>query len=119
LSALWSAAQHNLTFAMTGINSRAKVLCDEFRPEVPMSHDRAIVRTELERLDGVTKAWFEWIHEKNELSQALVVEVNFDTDPSSLHFRQRVINAIVDTVKAALDEDTTMDVQRLRIVPPP
>jgi hypothetical protein len=29
-----------------------------------MSHDKAIVRTQVERIDGVTKAWFEWIYEK-------------------------------------------------------
>jgi hypothetical protein len=84
-----------------------------------MSHDKAIVRKQVERLDGVTKAWFEWIYEKGELSRVLVVEVSFDTDPNRLHFRQSVIDAIIDTSKAALEEDTTMVVSRLRIVPPP
>jgi hypothetical protein len=83
-----------------------------------MSHDKAIVRRQVERLDGVTKAWFEWIYEKGELLKVLVVEVSFDTDPNSLRFRQNVIDAIVDTAKAALEEDTTMVVSRLRIVPP-
>ena len=83
-----------------------------------MSHDKATVRIEVERLDGVTKAWFEWIYEKGELSKALAVEVDFDTDPNSLHFRQGVIDAIVNTAKAAGDPDTTMVVSRLRIVPP-
>jgi hypothetical protein len=84
-----------------------------------MSHDKAIVRKQVERLDGVTKAWFEWIYENGELLKVLVVEMSFDTDPNSLRFRQSVIDAIVDTAKAALEEDTAMVVSRLRIVPPP
>jgi hypothetical protein len=84
-----------------------------------MSHDKAFVRKQVERLDGVTKAWFEWIYENGELLKVLVVEMSFDTDPNSLRFRQSVIDAIVDTAKAALEEDTAMVVSRLRIVPPP
>jgi hypothetical protein len=83
-----------------------------------MSRDKATVRIETERLDGVTRAWFEWIYEKGELSKALAVEVDFDTDPNSLHFRQGVIDAIVNTAKAAGEPDATMVVSRLRIVPP-
>jgi hypothetical protein len=84
-----------------------------------MSRDKATVRIEVERLDGVTNAWFEWIHEKGELSKVLVVEVNFDTDPNSLHFRQSVIDAIVNIAEAAGERDATTGVSRLRIVPPP
>jgi hypothetical protein len=80
--------------------------------------DKVIVRKEVERLVGVMKAWFEWIYKKGELLKVLVVEVSFDTDPNSLHFRQSVIDVIFDTAKAALEEDTTMVVSRLRIVPP-
>jgi hypothetical protein len=29
-----------------------------------MLHDKTVVRKQVERLDGVTKAWFEWIYEK-------------------------------------------------------
>lgn len=83
-----------------------------------MSHGKATVRIEVERLDGVTNAWFEWIYEKGELSKVLAVEVNFDTDPNSLHFRQSVIDAIVNTAKAAGERDTTTGVSHLRIVPP-
>ena len=49
-----------------------------------MSHDKAIVRKQVERIDGVTKAWFEWIYDEGELLKVLVVEVSFDTDPNSL-----------------------------------
>jgi hypothetical protein len=84
-----------------------------------MAHDKAAVRIEIERLDGVTNAWFEWIYEKGELSKVLTVEVNFDTDPNSLHFHQSVIDAVIKTAKAAGEQDTTKGVSRLRIVPPP
>jgi hypothetical protein len=47
---------------------------------------------------------------KGELLKVLVVEVSFDTNPNSLHFRQGVIDAILDTAKAALEQDTTMAV---------
>ena len=32
-----------------------------------MSHDKAIVRKQVERIDGVTKAWFKWIYDEGEL----------------------------------------------------
>lgn len=38
-------------------------------------------------------------------------------DPNSLHFRRSVIDAIVDTAETAFEEETTMVVSRLRIVP--
>ena len=84
-----------------------------------MSHDKAIVRKQVERIDGVTKAWFEWIYDEGELLKVLVVEVSFDTDPNSLHFRQSVIDAIIDTAETAFEEETTMVVCHLPIVPPP
>jgi hypothetical protein len=102
--------------AQAWLKSGSKVAKDR---RWPMSHDKAAVRIEVERLDGVTKAWFEWIYEKGEMSKVLAVEVNFDTDPNSLHFRRSVIDAIVNTAKAADERDTTMIVNRLRIVPPP
>ena len=84
-----------------------------------MSHDKAIVRKQVERIDGVSKAWFEWTYDEGELLKVLVVEVSFDTDPNSLHFRRSVIDAIVDTAETAFEEETTMVVCHLPIVPPP
>jgi hypothetical protein len=55
----------------------------------------------------------------DELSKVLVVGVSFDTDPNSLHFRQDVIDAIVDTAKTTLEHEATMVVSRVPIVPPP
>ena len=83
-----------------------------------MSHDKAIVRKQVERIDGVTKPWFEWIYDEGELLKVLVVEVRFDTDSNSLHFRRSVIDAIVDTAETAFDEKMTMVVRHLPIVPP-
>lgn len=83
-----------------------------------MSHDNAIVRKQVERIDGVTKAWFKWIYDEGELLKVLVVEVRFDTDSNSLHFRRSVIDAIVDTAETAFDEKMTMVVRHLPIVPP-
>jgi hypothetical protein len=45
-----------------------------------MSHDKAIVRKQVERIDGVTKARVEWIYDEGELLKVLVVEVSFDMD---------------------------------------
>jgi hypothetical protein len=42
---------------------------------------------------------------KDELSKVLVVDVSFDTDPNSLHFRQDVIDAIIDTAKTTLEQN--------------
>jgi hypothetical protein len=84
-----------------------------------MSHDKAIVRKQVERIDGVTKAWFEWIYDEGELLKVLVVEVSFDMDPNSVHFRRSVTDAIVDTAETAFEEETTMVVSHLRIGPLP
>jgi len=39
-----------------------------------MSHDKAIVRKQVERIDGVTKAWFEWIYDEGELLKVVVAK---------------------------------------------
>jgi hypothetical protein len=51
--------------------------------------------------------------------EGLFVEGRFDTDPNSLHFRRSVVDAIVDTAETAFEEETTMVVCHLHIVPPP
>ena len=51
--------------------------------------------------------------------EGLFVEGRFDTDPNSLHFRRSVVDAIVDTAEIAFEEETTMVVCHLPIVPPP
>ena len=44
---------------------QAATAADLSRP--PMSHDKAMVRTQVERIDGVAKAWFDSIHGRDEL----------------------------------------------------
>jgi hypothetical protein len=81
-----------------------------------MDTRKAVIRSHIERIDGVTRTWFEWADDADDLTKTLVVEVEFDTDPNSTGYRQNVIDAIWDTVKGVL-EDTTMVVSHLRIVP--
>ena len=78
---------------------------------------KAIVRKHLEKIDGVTRTWFEWSLEQGNRLKTLVVEVNFDTDPNSSEFRENVINAIEETAKGVLTDETTMVISHLKIVP--
>jgi hypothetical protein len=77
----------------------------------------AIVRQHLSRISGVSRTWFEWSLEDDVLVKTLVVEVDFDTDPNSPEFRGSVLDAIRDTAKGVLAEETTMVVSHLKIVP--
>ncbi len=83
-----------------------------------MPFDRATVRQQAEKIDGVTRTWIE--HEWREdggAKKVLVVEVDFDTDPNSPRCRRNVIDAIETTVFDFLREETTMVISGLRIVP--
>ena len=72
-----------------------------------MLSNKAIVRQHIEKIEGVSRTWFEWDWDAPDTrSLALVVEVEFDTDPNSLQFRG--VDAIRDTVIAVLREHTTM-----------
>ena len=75
----------------------------------------AIVRQHISKIPGVTRTWFEWSVEEFGLEKILVVEVDFDTDPSSAECRREVLEAIADTAKSVLTEE--MFVSYLRIVP--
>jgi hypothetical protein len=80
---------------------------------------KAIVRQHLEKIDGVSRTWFEWGLEGGDSSRVktLVVEVTFDTDPNSPGFRRNVLDAIEDTAKGDLTDETTMIMSFLKIVP--
>jgi hypothetical protein len=59
---------------------------------------KAIVRQHLEKIDGVSRTWFEWSFDAGaHRIKTLVVEVNSDTDPTSSEFRENVLNAIEET----------------------
>jgi hypothetical protein len=78
---------------------------------------QAIVRKNVEKIDGVSRTWFEWSREDPAWLKTLVVEVEFDTDPNEYEFRRSVMDAIEETARGVLEEDTTMIVSRLKVVP--
>ena len=99
---------------------------------------KAIVRQHLERIDGVSRTWFEHnletiaydVQEEDEggkptkrtvkelvLVRTLVVEVDFDTDPNNSQFNQNVLDAIVGTARGVQENETGMSVSNLKIVP--
>ena len=82
-----------------------------------MSGQKAIIRQHLEKIDGVSRTWFEWDFEDSDLVKTLVVEVDFSTDPNEYSFRQNVVDAIHETAGSVLQNETTMIVSRLKIVP--
>ena len=77
----------------------------------------AVVRQHIERIDGVSRTWFEWTLGEHGLEKTLVVEVDFDTDPNNEEHRGNVLDAIEGTAKEVLANETTMAVSHLRIVP--
>jgi hypothetical protein len=83
--------------------------------------DKAVVRQHVEKIDGVSRTWFEWEYDsEHSLTKTLVVEVDFDTDPNCSQFRQNVLNAIKETVigvLAPVGGETTMIVSHLKIIP--
>jgi hypothetical protein len=77
----------------------------------------AIVREALSKLPNVSQTWFEWSWEDAMWVKTLVIEVEFDTDPSSPSFSQLTLDAIEETVIGVLNDDRTMTVSYLHIVP--
>jgi hypothetical protein len=79
---------------------------------------KAVVREEVEKVDGVSRSWFEWTFEPGGRQiKTLVVEVDWDTDPNSPDHRPFMLDAIESAVKETFAEKTTMAVDRLRVVP--
>jgi hypothetical protein len=46
-----------------------------------MADGKAIVRKHIEKIDGVSRTWFEWISRDSAMAKTLVVEVEFDKRP--------------------------------------
>jgi hypothetical protein len=82
-----------------------------------VTDDKSILRQRVEKIDGVSRTWFEWILEDSMLAKILVVEVEFDTDPSNPRFRQNVFDAIENTTMELSQNETTAIVGHLRIIP--
>ena len=78
---------------------------------------KSFVRQRMERIDRVSRTWFELDSNGGEPSKTLVVEVTFDTDPNSPGFLQGVIDEIEETAVGILKKENSMNVSSLKIVP--
>jgi hypothetical protein len=88
------------------------------RPEPVSKSEVSIVRRALAQLSGVvSRTWFEWTIEGSHQVKTLVVEVIFDTDPSSSGFDPVALERIERVARETLTDRTTMIVSRLKIVP--
>jgi hypothetical protein len=76
-----------------------------------------ILRTHVERIDGVSETWLEWVDWGDKFLKVLVVEVDFDTDPNAAGFRQSVINAIKSTTDDVVENEVGLAIGQLRITP--
>ena len=81
-----------------------------------MSQDKAMVRELVERIEGVTRTWFELEIEGHKRKKTLVVEVSFDLDADSAHFLRTTCDAIEETVATVLREENSDMVSKLKIV---
>lgn len=72
------------------------------------------IREEVEKITGVTRTWLEWQLADGQSTKTLVVEVGFDTDPSSGSHDGNTILKIFEVFAAG---KTTPVVSGLRIVP--
>jgi hypothetical protein len=82
-----------------------------------VTDDKSILRQRVEQIDGVSRTLFEWILEGSMIAKILVVEVEFDTDPSDPRFRKSTLDAIENTIMELTKNETTSIVGHLRIVP--
>jgi hypothetical protein len=78
---------------------------------------KAIVCQRVEKIDGVTRTWFEWTWDGSAWVKTLVVEVEFNTDPNEYEFRHAVLDEIQKTARNVLTEETEMIVSHLKVVP--
>jgi hypothetical protein len=77
---------------------------------------QAIIRDHIEKIAGVSRTWFEWTWEDAKWAKTLVVEVEFDTDPSAYEFRRSVLDEIEGTL-GLLQDKTAMVVSCVKVVP--
>ena len=76
---------------------------------------KALVRQHIEKIDGVTRTWFEWALEEGSMTKTLVDEVEFDIDPNNVNMN--FFNAIMDTAVGVLQDETMVTVSHLKIYP--
>ncbi len=82
-----------------------------------MNRDHADILHPLIGMEGVSRAWFEWGFAKSIWEKTLVVEVDFDTDPSSGAFRQARLEDIEKMAQSVLKNNVTMVIHQLKVVP--
>jgi hypothetical protein len=75
------------------------------------------LRQELSDLPDVSRTWFEYAFEDGRWTKILVVEVAFDTDPSSPGFNRTALCEVEGLVADVLAHRTTTGIGHLRVVP--
>jgi hypothetical protein len=80
---------------------------------------KSAVRVSVERIEGVTRSWFEWKLTEQTFTNVLVVEVDWDTDPQSEGHRPFRLDAIAEAARDFLSRETTRAVNSLIVVPRP
>jgi hypothetical protein len=79
--------------------------------------EKAIVREFVEKIAGVSRAWFEWESAGDLFAPVLVIEVDVNTDPNQSASIKNTIEEINHTLAYVLQNKTTMTVSKVRIVP--
>jgi hypothetical protein len=82
-----------------------------------MTDGKSTIRDRVEKTDGVSRTWFEWVLHNAMMVRVLVVEVEFDTDPDNPRFRQSVLDAIEDIIIDESKNETISIEGHLKIVP--
>lgn len=82
-----------------------------------MNNDHADVLEPIVNMEGVSRAWFEWSFAKSIWEKTLVVEVDFDTDPSSGAFRRATLEDIEKMAQSILEKNVPMVIHHLKVVP--
>ena len=75
------------------------------------------VRQELAKIPTVARTWFEWDLTRTGNERTLVVEVTFDTDPTSTAFDPDALDKIRNMVDLTLALRSTTTITNVRVVP--
>lgn len=81
-----------------------------------MTSDISSVRRQLSSISNVSQTWLEWTLAEFSWVKTLVVEVDFDMDPTSSQFKLEVVEAIECAVIGIL-ADNPYGLEYLKIVP--
>jgi len=79
-----------------------------------MSAEKAPIRQQIEKIDSVTRTWIEFDSVGGATTKALIVEVDFDTDPHAKSHRGDVLQNIWAVYA---QREGAMGISRLTIVP--